>query len=118
VVHPARRALLLASLLLVLVACGGPAAVSLEELALDPDAHEGAEVITIGTVLEFDESDGALERHIIVEDLDQNRVRLVPIEAAEPFIGADVEVSGRFFFEPERGRTIEVDEIREARGGG
>jgi hypothetical protein len=102
----------------VLVGCGGPQVVSLDDLAFDGERHEGSQVVTVGTVVEFTEDDGALERHLVIEDAAQNRVRLVPLETAEPFIGADIEVTGRYVFEPTRGRTIEVDEIREARAGG
>jgi hypothetical protein len=109
------RRLLAPLVALALAACGGPTAVPLADLAADREAHEGRDVTTVGTVVEFTEADGALERHLVVEDARQNRVRLVPVEAGEPFIGADVEVTGRFAFDQERGRTIEVEEIREAR---
>jgi hypothetical protein len=104
-----------AAVVLVLAACGGPATVTLEELAFDTATHEGNEVVTVGTVVEFTEDDGAIERHIVIEDAAHNRVELLPLEAGEPFIGAEVEVTGRFDFAPGRGRAIEVSEIRELR---
>jgi hypothetical protein len=104
--------------LVVLAACGGSAAVTLEDLAFDTEAHEGDVITTVGTVVEFTEDDGASERHLVIEDDARNRVRLVPLDDAEAFIGAPVEVTGRFAFDPDRGRTLEIDEIREARVGG
>ncbi len=104
-------------IVLTLVGCGGVTAVTLEDLAFDTEAHEGEEVRTVGRVVEFSEADGALERHLVIEDATQNRVRLLPIDDAEPYIGAFVEVTGTFVFDPARGRTLELTEIGEARAG-
>lgn len=98
--------------------CADAAPVTLESLAFDTEAHEGDEVVTMGTVVEFTEEDGATERHLVIEDERQNRVRLLPSAAAEPYIGADVQVTGRFSFDPGRGRILQVEEIREARADG
>jgi hypothetical protein len=115
VIRALRRVTAAVVAVLAVASCGGPAQVTLEELAFDTPAHEGNEVVTVGTVVEFTEDDGAIERHIVIEDEAHNRVELLPLEEAEPFIGARVEVTGRFEFDPERGRAIEVTEIRELR---
>jgi hypothetical protein len=102
-------------LLVLLAGCGGgPAAVTLADLVADPDAYVGEEVRTVGTVVEFTEEGGALERHIVIEDDRNRRVALEPPEHAEPFIGGGALVTGRFLTDPERGRWMEISEIREA----
>ncbi len=115
--RPLRRVPALMMLALALAGCGGVTAVTLEDLAFDTEAHEGEEVRTVGRVVEFSQADGALERHLVIEDAAQNRVRLLPIDDAEPFIGAFVEVTGTFVFDPTRGRTLQLTEIGEARAG-
>jgi hypothetical protein len=113
---PRRAVIALLASCLLLAGCGGdPAAVTLEQLVEDTAGFDGEDVVVAGTVVEFDESTGAIERHLVLEDAADNRVRLLPIDVAEPFIGADAEVSGRFVFDPDRGRTIQVESIREAR---
>lgn len=102
---------------LLLAACGQPSAVTLQSLAADSAAHDGEQVAVVGTVVEFTQADGATERHLVLEDDAQNRVELVPLEAAEPHIGVDVRVTGRYTFDPERGRLLEIEEISKAPRG-
>ena len=98
-------------------ACGQPSAVSLRSLAADSAAHDGEQVAVVGTVAEVTEADGATERHLLLQDDAQHRVQLVPLEAAEPHIGANVRVTGRYTFDPDRGRRLEIEEISEAPQG-
>ncbi len=105
------RSLLLAWVL-VLAACQGGGEVALADLARDAESYEGEEVTVRGTVVAFDAQEGATRRHIVVEDEDSNRVELLPTSAAEPHVGATVEVTGIFTFDPSRGRAIEVSAIR------
>lgn len=100
--------------LLLLAACGGPSAVTLRSLTADSAAYDGERVVAVGTVVEFTEAEGATERHLVLQDDGQNRVQLVPLEEAEPYIGAGVRVTGYYAFDPERGRRLEIEEIREA----
>jgi|SRR5690606_9816762 hypothetical protein len=101
---------------LLLGACGGPVRASLEDLVFDTDSYVGRDVTVSGTVVEFDESDGALQRHIVIEDVRNNRVQLEPIDVAEPFVGSLVEVTGGFRFDPTVGRILDVSEIAELTG--
>lgn len=75
--------------------------------------YDGKEVVADGTVVEFTEEDGAIERHLLIQDDAQNRVQLVPPETAEPYIGADVQVTGRYSSDPGAGRRIQIEEIAE-----
>lgn len=112
------RALLLAMVaaLPLVAACGllGPERVTLAELARDAERYDDREVSTTGMVREFDEDDGALERHFVIEDARANRVLLEPDDAAAPHVGEAVRVVGRFTFDPETGRALEVDVIERA----
>ena len=100
----------------LLGACAGPVDASLADLVFDTESYVGREVRVTGTVVAFDEADGALQRHIVIEDERNNRVQLEPIEAAEPHIGSQVEVTGRFRFDPSVGRILDVSEISELGG--
>ena len=103
--------------LLLLAACGQPSAVPLRSLAADSAAHDGEQVAVVGTVAEFTAGDAATKRHLVLQDNSQNRVQLVPLEAAEPHIGANVRITGRYSFDPERGRRLEIEEISEGPTG-
>jgi hypothetical protein len=113
VVSRLRRAAAALPAAMVLGACGGPVGTTLEELTFDTASYEGRDVSVTGIVVEFDESDGALERHIVIEDSRNNRVQLEPLEVAEPFVGSAVEVTGAFRFDPSVGRILEVEDISE-----
>lgn len=118
-----------ASLLVLLVllgACGlfGPESVQLRELAIHAEDYDGTTVETVGLVREFgaageeddDGDDGDVVHHFVIEDADQNRVEVLPPEAAEPFVGQPVRIVGEFDFDPNRGRAIHVEEITLAAG--
>lgn len=109
--RPLLLALALVALALLAVACQGGGAVDLADLAMDAERYDGRDVTVRGTVVAFDTEDGAMERHVVIEDEASNRVELLPIEVAEPHVGDDVEVTGTFSFDPERGRAIEVSSI-------
>lgn len=104
-------------LLLVLGGCGGARSVALADLAFEPERYDGDAVTTSGVVVEFDEDDGALVRHFVIQDTDANRVKLLPDEEAEPFVGRIVRVTGQFSFDESTGRAIQVEEISPASGG-
>lgn len=89
----------------------------LEDLASEMDAYDGQEVTTHGLVSEFDEDDGALARHFVVQDAEDNRVQLLPDEQAEPHVGSMVEVVGEFELDPQRGRLLHVESIEAVSDG-
>jgi hypothetical protein len=93
---------------------GSPQRVALSDLAFDPDAYDDAAVTTTGVVREFGEADGARVHHFVIEDDAHNRVQLLPDEAAEPYVGEEVTVTGRFSFDETTGRAIEVETISSA----
>lgn len=93
----------------LLTACGAndPAAdVTLAELAARPQAYDGREVRTRGTVRTFD-----APRHYWLEDAQINRVGLEPMELIAPHLGREVTVTGRFSYARERGRRIAIATI-------
>jgi hypothetical protein len=96
---------------LLLLGCGGTRSVSLSELAFNPEDYDDSDVSTSGVVVEFDEDDGALVRHFVIQDTEQNRVKLLPIDAVEPHVGRIVRVTGHFTFSAAEGRPIETEEI-------
>jgi hypothetical protein len=106
----------LIALLAVLGACGGTRSVSLADLAAEPERYAGDEVTTTGVVVEFDEDDGALQRHFVIQDDAAKRVKVLPEDAAEPHVGRVVRASGRFRFDESTGRVLEVEEIGPAGG--
>jgi hypothetical protein len=93
-----------------LFGCGGgpsqPQVVSLAELVAEQDAHDGSTVIAEGVVQTFDEP-----RHYWIEDAEQHRVELFPPELVEDLVGLRIRVTGRFTFQDDRGRGIDVDEL-------
>lgn len=93
----------------LLTACGanGPAAdATLAELTARPQAYDGREVRTRGTVRAFD-----APRHYWLEDAQINRVGLEPMELIAPHLGREVTVTGRFTYARERGRRIAISSI-------
>jgi hypothetical protein len=88
--------------------CGGagPSEVPLAVLAAEPRSFDGRLVRTRGVVRSVEEP-----LHYWIEDADFNRVQLVPPESAEPYLGRDVLVSGRFSYAQRAGRRIEVEDI-------
>lgn len=99
------------TLALLLAGCGGPRVVPLSELAANADYYDGRMVIAHGVVLEFGADDDDVEHHFVIQDQDVNRVQLLPNEAAEPHVGAVVEVLGEFEFDPDRGRLLHIESI-------
>lgn len=106
---------LAAVLATALTACASPT-VPLDELAVEAREYDGREVTTYGVVAEYGEEDGAIEPHFVIQDADDNRVRLLPAEAAEGHVGSPVEVTGAFTFDEARGRSLHVDSIEQADG--
>lgn len=106
------RLVLVVSLCGLLAACGvgGPARVSLAELVAEAERRDGDTVRTTGVVREFT-ADEALVHHFVVEDAANNRVQLVPNEAAAAHVDEQVEVTGTFRYDESRGRVLEVEEI-------
>jgi hypothetical protein len=105
------RSLVAGLALLFLAGCGStedgePTPVTLVELAEDQEGHHGDLVVTEGVVRSFDEP-----LHYWIEDDDQHRVELVPMELIEPHLGDEIRVTGRFTFRDDEGRRIEVDEL-------
>jgi hypothetical protein len=114
-----RRLLGLAAIALAVLLAGCPAEdetpveVSLAELVAEQREFDGRDVETQGVVRTFDEP-----RHYWIEDDHPNRVELLPDEVAEPYVGQEVRVTGRFSYADDRGRVIEVDEITPIRSDG
>ena len=100
-------------LVLGLSACG-VGTVALSDLVVEMEDYHGHTVTTHGMVREFGEDDGAIVRHVVVQDTEDNRVRLLPTEVAEGYVGTMVEVTGEFELDSERGRLIHIDEIAPA----
>ncbi len=99
-----------ALLIVVLVASCGGSTVALERLVNRQDRYAGQVVTTEGMVSSFQEPDGTTS--YILEDEAQNRVLLLPADAAATHLGESVEVTGLFDFDPERGRTLMVQTWR------
>jgi hypothetical protein len=115
--HGAPVAMLWAVTALLISACGSgaqePVAVPLIELVADQERYEGSDVRTRGTVEVFGDDPDAL--HYVIEDDRANRVQLLPNEGAKQFVGREVIVVGRFGFDDQAGRFIEIEGI-EPRG--
>lgn len=104
------RLLTVAAVAILLAACGGRT-VALSDLAVEMDRYDGEDVTTRGVVVELGGGDADYERYFVIQDRDQNRVRLLPDEEAEPYAGAPVEVAGTFEFDPDQGRLLHIDTI-------
>lgn len=94
----------------LLGACGGvgtgPNEVTLEELTVEQESYDGQLVTARGVVRTFDDP-----RHYWIEDVDLNRVEIVPQEEISPYLGEEVRVVGRFTFRNDEGRRITVEEV-------
>jgi hypothetical protein len=101
---------------LLLFACGlaQPTSVTLAELVERAEELDGDDVELRGVVREFT-VDEAARHHAVVEDAQHNRVELLPLDAALPYVDEPVRVVGRFRFDPEAGRALEVDTIERDR---
>lgn len=99
------------ALVLLLAGCGGPRVVPLSDLAANAEDYDGRAVVAHGVVVEFGDEGGAVDRYFVMQDHNDNRVQLLPDEAAEPHVGSVVEVVGEFEFDPDRGRLLHVESI-------
>lgn len=107
-----RPALLTLAVALSLAGCsrGGPAEVPLTLLVAEQETYHGRTVRTNGTVAAIRDYDAG-DPYFVLEDVAQNRVRLVPDETAAAHEGETVAVTGVFRFQPESGRELQVDDI-------
>lgn len=94
----------------LVLACGPntdvPRTVTLADLVADQDRHEGSLITTDGIVRTYDEP-----LHYWIEDAAQHRVELFPHERVEVLVGHRVRVTGRFTFDDDRGRAIDIDDL-------
>lgn len=102
-----------AVLWLLFAACdgGGIRDVTLGQLVADEAEYDGDRVRLRGTVVGFENPE-----HYVVEDERSNRVQVTPIEDIGAFEGTVVEVTGRFTFSEDRGRQLQLEEVRAADG--
>lgn len=107
---PLRRAVLLAAAA-VLVACGGSGTVPLADLVIDAERHDGEEIRVQGVVQETRGGADGSDTIVVLRDGEDNRIQLVPTATAAPHAGSAVEVSGRFEFDPARGRLLHVEAL-------
>lgn len=89
----------------------GATTVSLAALVADEERYAGDEVRTRGVVRRFS---GASGPHFVLEDAEQNRVRLVPVEEVADREGDPVVVVGTFDFDDTTGRVIHVERLTAA----
>ncbi len=89
----------------VLGGCGEPDPVRLPLSALRASQveYDGRLVVVSGTVRSFEEP-----RHFWIENRSLDRVALEGAAGLEELVGQRVEVSGRFVYDPDAGRRIEV----------
>ena len=83
-----------------------PEPVSLAELVDEQDRLDGAVVLVEGIVRTYDDPP-----HSWIEDTEQQRVELFPHEQVVDLAGERVRVEGRFTFDPDRGRGIDVEAL-------
>lgn len=95
----------------LLAACGAPAQVALPELVHDTESFDGRVIVVQGVVRAFGAPNTRVQPHFVIQDADDNRVQLLPGDAAEPHVGSAVEVTGTFEFDDERGRLLTIDTI-------
>ena len=89
---------------------GGPAEVPLTLLVAEQETYDGRTVRTNGTVAAIRDYDAG-GPYFVLEDVAQNRVRLVPDETAAAHEGETVAVTGVFRFQPDSGRELQIDDI-------
>ena len=101
-----------AAVALSLAGCsrGRPADVPLTLLVAEQERNDGRTVRTNGTVTAIRDRDAG-DAYFVLEDVAQNRVRLVPDETAAAHEGETVTVTGVFRFQAESGRELRVDDI-------
>ena len=83
-----------------------PEAVTLAQLVAEQDRLDGAVVLVEGTVRTYDDPP-----HSWIEDREQHRVELFPHADVADLAGARVRVEGRFTFDPDRGRGIDIEAL-------
>lgn len=76
----------------------------------DQESYEGELVTTEGVVTAVSDAPGGGAYHVL-EDADANRVLLVPDSVAARYVGQRVSVTGRFTFDPDQGRQVQVERI-------
>lgn len=105
------------TLAVLAVACtpgnSAPSSASLTELVTEGESLVGESVLVVGTVRMFEE-DGSFVRHYVIEDERQNRVALVPGDAASRYVGEEVVAVGRFEFDDTVGRLIRVERMEQS----
>lgn len=74
----------------------------------EQDQFLGAEVRTRGTVRRFVDARGP---YFVLEDLEQDRVELLPASLIMPYLGARIAVDGRFGLDDQVGRFIRVERV-------
>lgn len=100
-------ALLLAATLSACSAdAGSPREVTLAEVVADQEAHDGDVLTLEGVVRSYD-----APVHHWIEDADQHRVELEPQDLVAPHVGEQIRVTGRYTFQDDRGRLLEIDEL-------
>jgi hypothetical protein len=87
-----------------------PSNVSLAQLTTNEDAYDGRDIITEGTVRQFEDPDGTV--YDVIEDSRPNRVELKPASAASDYVGHQVELMGTFHFDDQDGRSITVERVK------
>lgn len=110
--RPVHGRLRRAGLLLVfaaLVGCGGgppPVATTLSALKAAQDDFDGRRVIVSGTLRSFDDPE-----HYWIENSALDRVALEADEPLQARVGEVLEVHGRFTYDRDEGRRIDVELI-------
>ncbi|TVP70664.1 MAG: glucose-inhibited division protein B [Nitriliruptor sp.] len=83
-----------------------PEPVTLAELVAEEARLDGTVVLVEGTVRTYDDPP-----HSWIEDPEHHRVELFPHERVADLAGERVRVEGRFTFDPDRGRGIDVEAL-------
>ena len=98
-------------LLLTLSACDGapraPLVTTPEALARSAESFDGRRVTVDGTLRSLPDP-----RHYWLEDAAPHRVALEPEDGLADRVGARLRVTGRFRYDPERGRWLEIETLR------
>jgi hypothetical protein len=102
---------LLAVLLLALTACDGappaPTVTTPAALVRSAEQFEGRRVTVEGTLRSWDDP-----LHYWIEDAAPHRIALEPEHGLAGRVGEPLRVTGRFRYEPDRGRWLEVESLR------
>lgn len=97
----------------VLAGCtDSPTPASLEVLVAQQSSFDGQRVRTTGTLREFDDP-----HHVWIEDAGLNRVELQPADGLSDRVGQEVEVVGRFRYQADAGRRIQLESVKPAAAG-